>query len=286
MKAGFIGLGAMGAAMATNLHKAGLLGALWNRTAAVAARLAADLGVQHSPSPADLVGQVDIILMCVSADEDVLDVTRQILPALTKGQIVIDLSTISRDTSIEAARQIKARGADFIDAPVTGGVEGARNGTLSIMVGGSEATLTRALPVLSAMGKRVIHMGDTGSGQSAKAVNQIMCAGINEAVTEALGFGQRLNLDMEKLIDVIAGGAAGNWFLEKRGPTMTQDQFQPGFRLALHQKDLKICASMAHSLGMPLPVTAMTLEHYALLMQQGYGDEDISALYRLKRPVN
>lgn len=286
MKAGFIGLGAMGAAMATNLHKAGLLGAIWNRTPAVAARLAADMKVHHSPSPADLVRQVDTILICVSADADVLDVIRQMLPALKRGQIVIDLSTVSRDTSIEAARQIKACGADFIDAPVTGGVEGARNGTLSIMVGGSEATLTRALPVLSAMGKRVIHMGDTGSGQSAKAVNQIMCAGINEAVTEALGFGQRLNLDMEKLIDVIAGGAAGNWFLEKRGPTMTQDQFQPGFRLALHQKDLKICANMAHSLGMPLPVTAMTLEHYALLMQQGHGDEDISALYRLKRPVN
>lgn len=284
MKAGFIGLGAMGVAMAGNLHRAGFLHALWNRSPAIAEGLSADFGVTHSPSPAELAGQVDAILICVSADCDVLEVVRQILPSLKPGQTVIDLSTVSRETAIEAARLIEACGADFIDAPVTGGVEGARNATLSIMVGGAEATLSKVHPILSAMGRKIIHMGKTGSGQSAKAVNQILCAGINEAVTEALAFGQRLNLDMDKLIEILAGGAAGNWFLEKRGPTMIRDTFQPGFKVALHHKDLNICTGMAQTLGIQLPVTAMTLEHYAALMREGHRDEDISALYRLKRP--
>jgi 3-hydroxyisobutyrate dehydrogenase len=128
-------------------------------------------------------------------------------------------------------------------------------------------------------------MGEVGMGQSAKAVNQVMCAGINEAVTEALAFGARLGLDMDKVIEVVSGGAAGNWFLEKRGPTMTRGTFKPGFKLALHEKDLTICEAMAEAAGMTLPMTAMTAEHYRQLMAEGHGDEDISALYRLKRPA-
>jgi len=137
---------------------------------------------------------------------------------------------------------------------------------------------------LSAMGQRIVHMGATGMGQSAKAVNQVLCAGINEAVTEALAFGDQLDLDPDKLIQVLSGGAAGNWFLEKRGPTMTRNLFEPGFKLALHHKDLAICLTMANALGVTLPLAAMTLEHYRELMAAGHGDEDISALYRLKRP--
>lgn len=274
----------MGAHMARNVAKHGLLAAVWNRTEAKAAEFAAERGVIHARSPAELAAAVDIILICVSADADVLVMIDAILPNLKAGQIVIDFSTVSRETAQEAARRVRATGADFLDAPVTGGVEGARLGTLAIMVGGAADTLERARPVLDTLGRRVVHMGETGMGQSAKAVNQIMCAGINQAVTEALAFGARLGLDMDKLIDVVSGGAAGNWFLEKRGPTLTRDIFQPGFKLALHHKDLLICEAMAQGLDFELPLTTQTRRDYAELMAQGHGDEDISALYRLKRP--
>jgi 3-hydroxyisobutyrate dehydrogenase len=283
MKTGIIGLGAMGAPMARNVARHGLLAAVWNRTEATAAALVQELGVHHAASPVELAGKVDVVLICVSADRDVLDMIDAILPGLRPGSIVVDLSTVSRGTAIEAARRVRSREADFLDAPVTGGVEGAKNGTLAIMVGGAAETLERARPVLEAMASRVIHMGDVGSGQATKAVNQIMCAGINEAVTEALAFGARLGLDMDKVIEVVSGGAAGNWFLEKRGPTMARGTFLPGFKLALHQKDLKICLGMAEQLGIQLPLTEMTSEDYAKLLAEGHGDEDISSLYRLKR---
>ena len=284
LKAGFIGLGSMGAAMARNVAKAGLLGAVWNRTESRAAELARELAVTPALTPADLARQTDVILLCVSADADVLEVIQQLLPALAPGKTVVDMSTVSRETAREAARQVHDLGADFLDAPVTGGMEGARHGTLAIMVGGHEDTLERIRPILCAMGQRIVHMGEIGMGQSAKAVNQVLCAGINEAVTEALAFGERLGLDLDKLIQVLSGGAAGNWFLEKRGPTMTRDSFAPGFKLALHHKDLAICLAMAEPLGVSLPLTSITLEHYRELMTAGYGEEDISALYRLKRP--
>jgi 3-hydroxyisobutyrate dehydrogenase len=285
LKVGFIGLGSMGAAMARNAAKVGLLDAVWNRTADKAELLARELGVVRAATPADLAGRVEVILLCVSADRDVLEVIENLLPALHPGQIVVDFSTVSRDTAVAAAQLIRATGPDFLDAPFTGGMEGARNATLAIMVGGEAATLKRVRPVLAALSNRIVHMGEVGMGQSAKAVNQVMCAGINEAVTEALAFGARLGLDMDKVIEVVSGGAAGNWFLEKRGPTMTRGTFKPGFKLALHEKDLTICEAMAEAAGMTLPMTAMTAEHYRQLMAEGHGDEDISALYRLKRPA-
>lgn len=274
----------MGTPMARNLAKEGLLAAVWNRTASRASGLAVELGVPCAASPAVLASGVEVILICVSADVDVLEVITKLLPGLRSGSIVIDLSTVSRETACEAARRVRRCGAEFLDAPVTGGVEGARNGTLAIMVGGAAVVLERARPVLEALGRRIIHFGGTGMGQAAKAVNQVMCAGINEAVTEALAFGAHLGLPMDKLIEVLSGGAAGNWFLEKRGPTMTREVFAPGFKLALHQKDLKICKGMADDLGLRLTLAEMAMDDYARLLEQGYGDEDISALYRLKRP--
>jgi len=139
-------------------------------------------------------------------------------------------------------------------------------------------------PILETMTGRIMHMGKTGAGQATKAVNQIMCAGINQAVTEALAFAQTQGLPMDKVIDVISGGASGNWFLQHRGLTMTQGTFTPGFKLALHHKDLKICQAMAALTGFPVPLTDMTLADYEQLMAQGFGDEDISGLFRLKRP--
>ncbi|WP_026611837.1 NAD(P)-dependent oxidoreductase [Methylocaldum szegediense] len=284
MRAGFIGLGAMGTHMARNVARGHFLSSVWNRTEASAITLSQELGVQCAASPALLAAHVDVILICVSADADVLEVIHALLPGLRPQSIVVDMSTVSSDTAREAARLVENKGADFLDAPVTGGVEGAKNGTLAIMVGGKLTTLEKALPILETMGSRIVHMGEVGAGQAAKAVNQIMAAGINEAVTEALAFGETLGLDMRKVIDVVSSGAAGNWFLEKRGPTMTQGIFKPGFKLALHQKDLKICKGMADKLGIKLPVTEMAMNDYAKLIAEGHGDEDISALYRLKRP--
>ncbi len=281
--AGMIGLGAMGAPMAHNLAKQGLLTSVWNRTSNRADHLAAALNIQASESPEALAKTCNIIAICVSRDQDVLEVIKMLLPGLQPGAVVIDHSTVSIETAREAAEKVKTQGADFLDAPVSGGVEGARAGTLSVMVGGSRQALDKALPVLQAIGQRIEHMGDVGSGQATKAVNQILCAGINQAVTEALAFGMTLGLDMDKVIDVVSGGAAGNWFLEKRGPTMIRHQFEPGFKLALHHKDLKICQQMAEQAGIPLPLALQTLEDYQRLMDQGFGEEDISALFRLKK---
>ncbi|MGJ0485914.1 MAG: NAD(P)-dependent oxidoreductase [Methylomicrobium sp.] len=283
MKAGMIGLGGMGAGMAINLAKAGVLEGVYNRTAATAQALAEDLQITAFRSIADLAAEVDVILLCVSADPDVLAVVKSVRETVRPGSIVVDMSTVSRATALEAAGLLADKQTFFLDAPVSGGVEGAKNGTLAMMVGGDEAVFERAKPLLSAMATRILYMGPTGAGQATKAVNQIMCAGINEAVTEALAFAEAQNLPLDKVIGVIAGGAAGNWFLEKRGLTMTQGIFKPGFRLALHHKDLKICQEMAAETGVKIPLTDMAVSDYEQLMAEGYGNEDISAMYRLKR---
>lgn len=285
MRVGYIGLGAMGQGMARNLAKAGQLHGVYNRTGSKADALALELQVDAYSSPQALAAQVDVILMCVSADEDVLQMVLAIAETIKPGSVVIDTSTVSSQTAQQAAKILKAKQADFLDAPVSGGVEGARQGTLAMMVGGDAVVLERVKPILQAMTARIEHMGDTGSGQACKAVNQIMCAGINQAVTEALAFGEAQGLDMAKVIDVISGGAAGNWFLAHRGKTMTQGIFKPGFKLALHHKDLLICQQMAEQAQVACPLTDSTVQDYQQLMQQGLGDEDISALYRLKRKV-
>lgn len=284
LKAGFIGLGAMGAPMARNLAKAGFLHAVWNRTADKAVTLATELGVTASGSMTQLAAEVDVVLICVSADPDVLATVEVIAKTIRPGSVVVDTSTVSSDTAQAAAALLAKKQAAFLDAPVSGGVEGAKKGTLAMMVGGDAQVLETVRPLLTAMTSRIMHMGPTGAGQGTKAVNQVMAAGINQAVTEALAFGQAQGLPLDKVIDVISAGAAGNWFLEHRGPTMTQGQFAPGFKLALHLKDLQICRQMAQQTGVATPLLDLTLNDYRELVAQGYGDEDISALYRKKRP--
>ena len=274
-----IGLGAMGLSMARNLAKAGFLTAVYNRTTAKTL----EFKVAAYDLPEALAAEVDIVLICVSADQDVIGLVEAIAKTIKPGSIVVDLSTVSSDTAQKAAAILLKKEVNFLDAPVSGGVEGARNGTLAMMVGGNIKALEKARPALETIAKRIIHIGDTGSGQATKAANQIMCAGINQAVTEALAFAQSQGLEIEKVIDVISGGAAGNWFLEHRGYTMTQDIFAPGFKLALHHKDLKICQTMAAQSDIAIPLSDMTVINYEQLMNDGYGDEDISALYRLKK---
>ena len=283
MKAGMIGLGAMGLGMAKNLAKAGFLSAIYNRTASKARSLSAELNVVACVSPQQLASQVDIVLICVSADEDVLQMVLAISETIKPNSIVVDMSTVSSETAKKAADILLKKQASFLDAPVSGGVEGANNGTLAMMVGGKEAALNKTRSVLEAMSSRIVHMGETGSGQGTKAVNQIMAAGINQAVTEALAFGQKQGLAMDKVIEVISGGAAGNWFLQHRGNTMIEGTFDPGFKLALHHKDLKICQKMAQQSGASSSFVDQTVSDYEMLIDQGFGDEDISALYRLKQ---
>jgi 3-hydroxyisobutyrate dehydrogenase len=278
MKVGIIGLGAMGLGMARRLDQAGFLAGVYNRTAAKMT----EFTVPHYSQPEALAANMEVILLCVSADKDVLDIVEAIATTIKPNAIVIDTSTVSSETAQLAAACLAKKHAAFLDAPVSGGVEGAKNGTLSMMVGGDSDVLDTVRPILACLTARVIHIGDTGSGQATKAVNQIMCAGINQAVTEALAFAQAQQLPMAKVIEVISGGAAGNWFLDHRGLTMTQGEFSTGFKLALHHKDLKITELMAAKSGVAIPLAAMTITDYEQLMREGYGDEDISALYRLK----
>jgi len=283
MKVGLIGLGAMGAGMADNLAKAGLLSAIYNRTEQKAKDLSCQLNIPFFKSAEELARHVNIILLCISADNDVLEIVKTITPSLQAHSIVVDMSTVSKETAIKAAAILASKQVEFLDAPVSGGVEGAKNGTLSVMVGGDETALETVRPVLEAISSRIVHMGKVGSGQSTKAVNQIMAAGINQAVTEALAFGQAQGLNMEKVIEVVSGGAAGNWFLQHRGESMTNNIFEPGFKLALHHKDLKICQNMAKQTSTALNLTDKTILDYEELMKQGRGDDDISALYLLKQ---
>lgn len=282
MRTGVIGLGAMGAPMARNLHLAGYLETVWNRTCATADQLAGELGAAAAADPAALASCCELVVLSVSADADVLEMVQALLPGVKAGTVVLDTSTVSRETAVHAADLLQAVGAEFLDAPVSGGIEGARNGTLAMMIGGDAASIERVTPVLNALAGRVEHMGPVGAGQATKAVNQLMAAGINQAVTEALAFANALELPLGKVIEVTGSGAAGNWFLDHRGPTMTQGKYDPGFRVALHHKDLTICKHMAEQFDVALPVVEMTLIHYRRLMAAGYGDEDISALFREK----
>lgn len=282
MKIGLIGLGAMGTGMAKNLADANLLTAIYNRTESKSTDLSAELNVIPCTSPQQLAALTNIILICVSADEDVLEMVKAIAETIRPNSIVIDTSTVSNETAKKASALLSEKQAVFLDSPVSGGVEGAKNGTLAIMIGGNEDALEKARPVLEVISSRIVHMGETGAGQSTKAVNQIMAAGINQAVTEALAFGQAQGLAMDKVIEVVSGGAAGNWFLQHRGSSMTNGTFEPGFKLSLHHKDLKICQKMAQQTGTSLNTVDKTVSDYEQLMARGLGDEDISALYRLK----
>lgn len=282
MNIGFLGLGAMGMPMARNLHKAGLLKAVWNRSADKSATLAAELGCIAATNPAQLAAECTVMVICVSADTDVLAVVDALLPGIQPGSLVIDCSTVSADTARAAAARLGARQAGFLDCPVSGGVEGAQKGTLAIMCGGSSADFARAQPVLAAMGRTISLFGATGSGQATKATNQIMCAGIIRAVGEAMAFARAQHLPLEQVVETLGQGAGSSWYFVNRAPNMIRGSFPAGFRVRLHEKDLKICRDMAAASAVSLPVVDDVLREYAELIAQGYGDEDISAIYRLK----
>jgi 3-hydroxyisobutyrate dehydrogenase len=280
--AGFAGLGSMGRPMAANLHRAGLLAAVWNRTSERARAFAADTEVPVAPDLVELAGACRVVVTCVSADEDLLEVVEQMLPGLGRATILVHCATVRPYTARAAAVRGATRGAGFLDCPVSGGTEGAENASLSMMVGGNDDLLAAARPVLEAMATRILHMGPAGAGQATKAVNQVAVAGVNQAVSEAMAFARALDLPLEAVTEALSGGAADSWFLRRRAPNMIRGRYPLGFKVALHDKDLAICQALAESMGVQLPVVEMTRVHYRRLREQGHGDEDVSALFRVK----
>jgi 3-hydroxyisobutyrate dehydrogenase len=285
MNVGFIGLGAMGQHMARNLHRAGFLTGVWNRTTSSSEALAAEIGCRAFATPAALAAGCEFIFTCVSADDDLLSVVEALLPGLHKETIVIDCSTVAADTARKAAARLATVGAALLDCPVSGGVEGAKNATLAIMCGGEPAIFERARPVLAALGKTVALLGPTGAGQATKATNQILCAGVIQAVAEAMAFAQAEGLPLEQVIEVLGKGAGSSWYFVQRAPFMARGEYPAGFRVRLHDKDLRICRDMAARHGATLPVVESTLADYKRLLETGHGDEDISTIFRLKKPL-
>ncbi len=285
LRVGFAGLGAMGMPMAKNLHKAGLLAAAWNRSRSKAEALALETGCLAPATLRELAEHTDAVVVCVSADADVRAVVEGLEPGLTRNAIVIDCSTVSADTARWAARSLAPRGVGFLDAPVSGGVEGAQKGTLAIMVGGDAEVFSKAGPVLAAMGRTVEYFGPSGAGQATKATNQIMCAGIIRACAEAMAFAEAHQLPLERVVSTLGAGAGSSWYFVHRAPNMVRGSYPAGFRVKLHAKDLQICRDMAARFGVSLPVVDSMLAEYAELVSLGFGDEDISAAHRLKQAL-
>jgi 3-hydroxyisobutyrate dehydrogenase len=272
----------MGQHMARSLHRAGLLAGAWNRTASKAASLASATGCRAFGSPAELAAACPVVITCVSADDALLAVVDSLAPALRKGSIVIDCSTVAADTARTAAKRLAEVGSAFLDCPVSGGVEGAKDATLAIMCGGDPDAFEGARPVLAALGKTIALMGPSGAGQATKATNQILCAGAIEVAAEAMAFARAEGLPLDRVIEILGKGAGSSWYFVHRAPFMARGEFPAGFRVRLHDKDLRICRQMAARHGAALPVVESTLADYARLIAAGHGEEDISTVFRLK----
>jgi len=275
----------MGRPMARNLHDHGLLLGVKNRTEGKSQAMMNELNLEEFEDDESMFSQADCVLTCVSADDDLKSVITDFIDHLSPGAVVIDCSTVSPNTARSVADDLASQGISFIDAPVSGGVEGAKKGSLSIMVGAEREQYKRASNVFAAIGSQITHMGRVGQGQATKAVNQVMVAGVAQAVCSALAMAEKCNLDLKKAIEVLSAGAAGNWFLDNRGSTMVKDEFNIGFKLNLLHKDLKICQATVEELGGSLPVIDDSIADYAQLMDRDHGEEDISALIRLKRDL-
>lgn len=277
---GFVGLGTMGSSMAANLLRAGAQLTVWNRTRGRAAALV-QMGAHETTSPADVAARSDITVVCVSDTPDVQAVlfgAAGISGGARPGSLVIDCSTISPEATREFGRRLGRQGVGMVDAPVSGGSEGARLGTLTMFVGGADRDVARARLVLEAVGKTITHLGPLGSGQAAKAVNQVIISGTYLGVAEGIALGIEAGLDPDRLIEALSAGAAQSWVLANRSGRMVDDDYPLGFRLALHRKDLGIALHLAKGLGLDLPATALTSRIEDELIAAGRGDDDMSAL--------
>lgn len=279
---GFIGLGIMGAGMASNLVAKGHDVVVWNRTASRMEPLVV-AGASAVTSPAEVGRLCPVVMICVSDTPDVDAILRSdegLLAGLSSGSLVIDHSTINPDATVEFAEEVAAVGGSWIDAPVSGGSEGAANGTLSIMVGGSDRDVDRARSYMDAFGTTITHVGPVGSGQQVKIVNQILVVVTQLAVSEALLFAQAAGLDLDATLGAVKGGAAGSWMLANRGPQMIERDWRPGFTIDLQQKDLRLALEAADSVGSPIPATALAFQLYRALQNEGLGGEGNHALVK------
>lgn len=284
MKLAFLGLGVMGFPMAGHLAKAGHQVTVYNRTASKAQTWATQHGGAHRATPAEAASGAEIVLTCVGNDDDVRQVVlgeRGAFAGMSKGAILVDHTTASAELARELDRAAKGRGLGFLDAPVSGGQAGAESGKLTIMVGGEEASFKRAEPVLAHYGRAVTHMGPAGNGQLTKMVNQILIAGLVQALSEGLNFATRAGLDAKKAAQVIAKGAAQSWQLENRYQTMLAGKFEFGFAVDWMRKDLSICLAEARRNKSALPVTALVDQFYERVQERGGGRWDTSSLLHL-----
>jgi 3-hydroxyisobutyrate dehydrogenase len=288
MNVGFVGLGTMGGAMAANLARAGFSVRAWNRTPGRASELT-DLGVTFARTAAAAASDAEVVITIVSDTPDVEAVLfgpDGVADGARPGTVVVDMSTISPSATREFAARLSERGIRLLDAPVSGGSEGAKKGTLSIFVGGDAAALDEARPVLAAMGTTITHLGPVGSGQAAKAINQVILAGTYLGVAEGIVLGLKAGLDVEALVAALSGGAAQSWVLANRSGRMLANDYPLGFKVSLHRKDLGIALQLARETGASLPVAALAETIESGLIARGHGDDDMSALARAVRSLS
>ncbi len=281
-RVGFIGLGIMGTGMTRNLLRANVDLTVYNRTPARMQPLA-DAGAATAASPAALASAADVVFVCVSDTPDVEEVLLGddgVLQGARPGTLVVDMSTISPRATRELAQRLREAGVAMLDAPVSGGSEGAAKGTLSIMVGGEAADLERARPYLEAMGSAITHVGPIGAGQSCKLVNQILVVVNMLAAAEALVFAEAAGLDLERTLEAVVGGAAGSWMLANRGPQVIKRDWRPGFTIDLQQKDLRLVLEAADENAAPVLATGTVFQLYRTLQREGLGAEGNHALVK------
>jgi 3-hydroxyisobutyrate dehydrogenase len=288
MRVGFVGLGTMGGAMAANAARAGFEVSAWNRTPGRAAELA-DLGVSMAANPSAVAAASEIVITIVSDTPDVEAVLfgpEGVADGAAAGSLVIDMSTISPSATRDFAQRLAQTDVAMLDAPVSGGSEGAKKGTLSIFVGGEAADLERARPVLESLGTTITHVGPIGAGQAVKAVNQVILAGTYLGVAEGVVLALKSGLDVEQVVGALSGGAAQSWVLTNRSGRMHENDYPLGFKVALHRKDLDIALELAGQVGAVLPVSALAAQLETGLIAGGHADDDVSALARAIRALS
>jgi 3-hydroxyisobutyrate dehydrogenase len=288
VKVGFVGLGTMGVAMAANAARAGFEVSAWNRTPGRAGDLET-LGVKILDSPAAVAAASDVVITMVSDTPDVEAVLfgpKGVAEGAKAGLLVVDMSTIAPSATRDFARRLAEKRVRMLDAPVSGGSEGAKKGTLSIFVGGDAADLERARPVLQSLGTTITHVGAVGAGQAVKAVNQVILAGTYLGVAEGIVLALKAGLDVDQVVAALSGGAAQSWVLANRSGRMKDNDYPLGFKVALHRKDLGIALGMARELGASLPVSALAEAIEAGLIGQGHADDDMSAVARAIRGLS
>lgn len=282
-KVGVVGLGTMGMPMARNLMKAGFTVTVYNRTSAKATEMVEE-GAIRAESPKGVGATNPVVITMVSDTPDVESVILGpdgVIEGIMPDSVVIDMSTISPEATRNIAQRLSEKGCHMLDAPVSGGEQGAIDGTLSIMVGGDAKILERCRPVLQAVGKSIVHVGPNGMGQTVKLMNQILVAGNLNAAVEALMFGKRQGVDLNTAIDAIKGGAAGSWQLTNLAPRILKRDFRPGFKVSLMQKDLNLIMEAAEAVRVPLPATSLIQQLFRSLETTCEGESGTQALAKV-----